>query len=31
MNLCGLEMSYNHLLGTDKMITVAIEGIVAHG
>ena len=31
MNLCGLEISYNHLLGTDKMITVAIEGIVAHG
>jgi hypothetical protein len=25
------EMSYDHLHGTDKMITVAIEGIVAHG
>jgi hypothetical protein len=25
------EMSYYHLHGTDKMIAIAIEGIVAHG
>ena len=29
--LRNTEMSYYHLHGTDKMITVAIEGIVAYG
>jgi hypothetical protein len=30
-SLCFSEMSYYHLHGTDKMIAIAIEGIVAHG
>jgi hypothetical protein len=29
--LCYSEMSYYRLHGTDEMIFVAIEGIVAHG